>query len=185
MNKNKIIVLITYIFVTIALISFLIDFTMLISLLMMIVCASCLIIIRGTEIDYLKSNVTFNLFATAFLFSLINIFRCYTENSNQEITVHIIIGSFAPMIFAFIMYLPLVNIIKSIEATINHEEDTKKKLELSRREKEVYLLVIEDHSNVEIAEELFIAESTVKKHIQNIMKKANCNKREELKEFDV
>jgi DNA-binding CsgD family transcriptional regulator len=83
------------------------------------------------------------------------------------------------------MYLPLVNIIKSIEATINHEEDTKKKLELSRREKEVYLLVIEDHSNVEIAEELFIAESTVKKHIQNIMKKANCNKREELKEFDV
>ena len=48
---------------------------------------------------------------------------------------------------------------------------------LSKREKEILIHISQGESNKEIAGKLFIAESTVKIHVQSILKKLNLNSR--------
>lgn len=48
---------------------------------------------------------------------------------------------------------------------------------LSKREYEILLLIAEGRSNNEIAQELFIAESTVKTHVSKILSKLNAKRR--------
>lgn len=52
--------------------------------------------------------------------------------------------------------------------------------ELSPREREVLRLALDDHTNAEIAEVLFVSESTVKFHMRNLLKKTDCKNRGEL-----
>ena len=52
--------------------------------------------------------------------------------------------------------------------------------DLSAREREVLRMVIDNRSNGEIAEALFITESTVKYHVRNVLQKAGCKNRGEL-----
>ncbi|MCM1500768.1 MAG: LuxR C-terminal-related transcriptional regulator [Clostridium sp.] len=56
-------------------------------------------------------------------------------------------------------------------------------LGLTQREVEIALLVIKNKSNAEIAEALFISETTVKKHLSNIFAKLGISKRNEIKEL--
>lgn len=51
---------------------------------------------------------------------------------------------------------------------------------LTRREEEIVGLILEGKSNKEIGEELFISETTVKKHVSNIFEKVGVGRREEL-----
>jgi len=53
---------------------------------------------------------------------------------------------------------------------------------LTKREAQIALMVCRRYSNREIAEELVISETTVKKHMSNIFEKTGIKKREELKE---
>ena len=53
--------------------------------------------------------------------------------------------------------------------------------DLSSREREVFRMVISDCSNREIAEALFVTESTVKYHVRNVLQKTGCKNRSELK----
>ena len=52
--------------------------------------------------------------------------------------------------------------------------------QLSRREMEVLQLIAKGYNNSQIGEELFIAESTVKKHVSNIYMKLELNTRAEV-----
>ena len=52
--------------------------------------------------------------------------------------------------------------------------------ELSPREREVLRLALDDRTNAEIAETLFVSESTVKLHMRNLLKKTDCTNRVEL-----
>ena len=52
--------------------------------------------------------------------------------------------------------------------------------QLSRREMEVLQLIAKGYNNFQIGEELFIAESTVKKHVSNIYSKLELNTRAEV-----
>lgn len=54
---------------------------------------------------------------------------------------------------------------------------------LTRRETEVAILVIKHMSNAEIASELYISETTVKKHVSNIFSKLNISKREQIRDL--
>ena len=54
---------------------------------------------------------------------------------------------------------------------------------LTKREVEIALLVINNQSNAEIADELFISETTVKKHLSNIFAKLGVSRRSEIKEL--
>jgi DNA-binding CsgD family transcriptional regulator len=55
-----------------------------------------------------------------------------------------------------------------------------KDYDLSARESDVFGLVINGRSNSEIAADLYIAESTVKFHVKNILRKTGCANRTEL-----
>lgn len=59
----------------------------------------------------------------------------------------------------------------------NKKEETEEKEQLSLREKEVLKLVSSGQSNKEIARKLDIGESTVKFHIQSILRKLNLSSR--------
>ena len=58
--------------------------------------------------------------------------------------------------------------------------DFQSKYQLSAREMEVLKLVMDGRNNTEIADDLFISYNTVKFHIKNLFKKANCSNRAEL-----
>ncbi len=58
----------------------------------------------------------------------------------------------------------------------NHAES----FNLSKRENEIFIILVNGKSTKEIADELYISPETVKKHIQNILKKTNTNSRLEL-----
>lgn len=51
---------------------------------------------------------------------------------------------------------------------------------LTKRETEIALLICRGYSNREIAEDLIISETTVKKHVSNIFEKTKISRREEL-----
>lgn len=51
---------------------------------------------------------------------------------------------------------------------------------LSQREKEVLILIMQNKKRKDIADELFVTESTIKKHTSSIFKKLNINNRSEL-----
>lgn len=50
---------------------------------------------------------------------------------------------------------------------------------LTNREQEILLLVTENYSNQEIAQQLCLAESTVKSHLHNIFRKLGVRNRSE------
>lgn len=52
--------------------------------------------------------------------------------------------------------------------------------DFSAREREVFRMVIANLTNAQIAEALFITESTVKYHVRNVLQKAGCKNRGEL-----
>lgn len=61
-----------------------------------------------------------------------------------------------------------------------HLQDFVKMYSLTKRETEITQLIIQGKSNAEIAGELFISETTVKKHVSNIFEKTGIGRREEL-----
>lgn len=65
--------------------------------------------------------------------------------------------------------------------TDKEEADLFKSLNLTARECEIAELICENLSNKEIADKLYISETTVKKHSTNIYKKTNVTNREQLK----
>lgn len=54
---------------------------------------------------------------------------------------------------------------------------------LTRRELEVGFLLVSGYSNQRIAQELFISETTVKKHVSHIYEKTNVQSRKEFKKM--
>ena len=55
------------------------------------------------------------------------------------------------------------------------------KMSLSKQEQKVLDLILQDKTNKEIAADLFVSNSTVKTHINNLYKKLQVNSREEVK----
>lgn len=58
--------------------------------------------------------------------------------------------------------------------------DFENSYDLSRREREIFRLVILGKSNAELADALYVTESTIKFHIGHILKKTNCTNRSDL-----
>lgn len=74
----------------------------------------------------------------------------------------------------------LSNQIKNLSKVENENFNTLL-AELTKRQKEVYNLIISGKTNKEIISELFIEHSTLKSHINQIYKKLNIKNRNELK----
>jgi len=54
---------------------------------------------------------------------------------------------------------------------------------LSKREAEVFALIVEGCTNKEIAERLFISENTVRNHVSHILHKLGVNRRGQVASF--
>lgn len=61
------------------------------------------------------------------------------------------------------------------------KQHTEAKEQLTKQEQNVLDLLLQDNSNKDIAETLFVSVSTVKTHVNNVYKKLNVNSRDELK----
>ena len=59
-------------------------------------------------------------------------------------------------------------------------EEVAKGVSLTRKEREVFLLMLRRYSNAEIARELYVSLPTVKTHVGNIMRKLGIKRRKEL-----
>ena len=55
--------------------------------------------------------------------------------------------------------------------------------DLTSRERDIFRLMIDNHTNGEIAEALFISENTVKFHVRNVLQKTGCPNRMELQKL--
>lgn len=64
-------------------------------------------------------------------------------------------------------------------ATGQHHPSCEQCEPLTEREQQVLELVVNGMSNVEIAEQIFLSENTVKKHLRNILEKLHLNNRVE------
>lgn len=67
--------------------------------------------------------------------------------------------------------------VRHVVAQLKPPAPTRGACLLSQREMDVLQLVVEGHSNPEIAERLFLSESTVKTHLRSIMNKFNVDDR--------
>ncbi len=120
-----------------------------------------------------------------------------------EVNMYNVINGFKPMVLVLYIYAVFINFAEEYKSKINLDTkdekqeniqrdknddkaeipktiDIIKTLGLTRREKEIFDLLLKDMPNKEISENLYISEATVKKHIQNILKKAECGNRNEL-----
>lgn len=146
--------------------------------IILIICTSLLTLIGQKDLSNtrtLKIRIRANLFLTAFMMSSLLIYNSFAK---QLILPS---GFLKPIIIALMLYLPIENALsryKNTELKPNREE-------LTRREKEIYDLALQDLPNKVIAEKLFIAESTVKKHMNSILKKLDCVDRKMLIEKNI
>lgn len=83
------------------------------------------------------------------------------------------------LIVAFILLILLFGIIlgRTKEST---ETIAEFETNLTDREKEIVLLILQRKKNIEIANALFVELSTIKSHINNIYKKENVKNRKEI-----
>ncbi len=120
----------------------------------------------------------FNLFLTGILMSVLMLFSTTVHDIQSLMHPGGALKCFKPLLFSLIVYLPGVNILSALNTTIPEPHEGGLDLTalplLTRREREVFDLALLDLSNKDIGDKLFIAESTVKKHMQSILKKSDC-----------
>ncbi|MEM7105718.1 MAG: LuxR C-terminal-related transcriptional regulator [Bacteroidota bacterium] len=95
----------------------------------------------------------------------------------------VVISSFLFVVYIQIDKKEISNLSDQIRAqsTMNGEEMDALLNELTTRQREVYDLIISGKTNKEILAELYIEQSTLKTHINQIYKKLNIKGRNELK----
>jgi len=108
------------------------------------------------------------------------------ENANQLLSVAL---NFRPLFYSMIIYLVLLgrttkNKASSLPQQLLITEEAKHRLKLSyqltQREYEIALLLLDGQSNLSISEKLIISAGTTKKHVSNIYKKCQVNNRDQL-----
>lgn len=99
------------------------------------------------------------------------------------ISLLVIVSSFLVAIYFQINSRRISSLSNQIreQSEIKSEGNDAQLNELSERQKEVYNLIVSGKTNKEIMTELFIEQSTLKSHINQIYKKLNIQNRRELK----
>ncbi|SDQ21152.1 response regulator transcription factor [Flagellimonas zhangzhouensis] len=92
-----------------------------------------------------------------------------------DLSIEIVIGVIAIVFFVVGIYINK----KSLQKEKNHFIDHKKieELGISKREYEVLVQISKGFSNKEIADTLFLSESTIKTHVSNLLVKLDSKRR--------
>ncbi|MFA9466025.1 MAG: LuxR C-terminal-related transcriptional regulator [Velocimicrobium sp.] len=123
------------------------------------------------------------------LVSFLSLFMCFSSTIDSVNIRMQVIMCMRPILYGFVMKLLFhVPIEKEEEGGTTEVEVEKKSLHdilikngLTKRECEVAILILDNLSNQEIADELYLTENTVKKHNANIYRKLGLANREQLK----
>ena len=105
------------------------------------------------------------------------------KNYPSIMILMVAVGMMLAIIYIRIDKYKIQNLSQQIEfLSTEQKENSKSHLsELTIRQKEVYELIVSGKSNKEIMANLFIEQSTLKSHINQIYKKLNVKSRRELK----
>ena len=121
-----------------------------------------------------KTVIIFSLLILALILLFqIGKYTVWSGNLKFEIFLAVV-----AIIFFFIgIYLNKKSLSK--KHSTSYEIDFKKieKLEISKREYEVLQLISKGYSNKEVAERLFLTESTIKTHVSNLLVKLDAKRR--------
>lgn len=99
-----------------------------------------------------------------------------TGDYYQEFIV--VLSALGFVLLGFVLRNQLSKDAKLKDVSINSEEKLQL-LNISKREYEVLINIAEGYSNTQIAERLFISESTIKTHVSNLLSKLNASRRTE------
>lgn len=120
---------------------------------------------------------TIFVFASLIL-ALLLLFQISTYSLNSgNLKIEFAIAIIAIVFFIIGIYTNKKSLNKPVDSSedINHQKI--KDLEITAREYEVLQSISEGLSNKEIAEKLFISESTIKTHVSNLLMKLNAKRR--------
>jgi len=94
-----------------------------------------------------------------------------------DLGIEFILSGIALLFFFVGIYMNKKSLRKQEQANVEIDFKRIKKLEISEREYEVLQKISEGLSNKEIAEQLFVSESTVKTHVSSLLLKLNAKRR--------
>jgi hypothetical protein len=119
-----------------------------------------------------------------------------SEYTEFNAFILVFLKEFKPLLYGVLVKLILEPFRKKADSKIKREKlgdfentetiENNKKLDfslLSRREKEVANLAAQKYTNAQIAEELFISQETVKRHLSTIFGKLGISSRKDLENF--
>lgn len=121
-----------------------------------------------------KTILVFTLLILALLLLFqISRYALISGNLNIEIIIAII-----AVVFFFVgVYLNKKSLHKLTQKSTEINHNKIEELEISKREYEVLQSISEGLSNKEIADKLFLSESTIKTHVSNLLVKLNAKRR--------
>jgi DNA-binding NarL/FixJ family response regulator len=94
-----------------------------------------------------------------------------------DINSEIIIAVIAVVFFIIGVFINKRSLSQKKSITPDIDYHKIKALDISEREYEVLLAISEGMSNIEIADKLFVTESTIKTHVSNLLVKLNAKRR--------
>lgn len=147
-------------------------------LMIIMTLSTIILVIIGSDDIYqrLLIRFRFNLFLTSIIMMILLLIGNGTDD--QSTFYQGIVVSVKPLLYGLIIYILGVNIIQRLES--RHQTEPTPTENLTRREQEVFNLILEKKTNAAISDELYIAESTVKKHVQNILRKLNADNKDDI-----
>ena len=146
-------------------------------IIVLVIGTAILILIGNANLhEKLLERFRFNLFLMSTIVTLLFLMSYQPD----EVTYSMIIV-LKPYVYGLIIYSIGFNLL--IRFITKQPDNSRQKL-LTRREKEIYELILLGYNNKEMSEQLFIAETTVKKHVQNILKKLEVDSKEAIVEMN-
>lgn len=152
---------------------------------------------KGFDLNKLLAAARWNAQITGYLVTFFLEFALLSSDYEADILMYGVAINLRPLLYALLLNILFTHIleskkstIKDIPVTIKQEYIEGGNLDelfvgalLTEREVAVARGILEDLSNKEIGDKLFISENTVKKHIYNLFKKLEISNREQLKQL--
>lgn len=152
---------------------------------------------KGFDLNKLLAAARWNAQITGYLTTFFLEFALLSGDYEPETLMYGVAINLRPLLYALLLNILFTHILESKKSIIKEFPGAIKlqyieggKLDelfvgahLTDREMAVARGILEDLSNKEIGEKLFISENTVKKHIYNLFKKLEISNREQLKQL--